>query len=238
MQLAFNILGLTSYHSILFFSNIKDCTAWNAALDAKFFNQGPPFTKRDWDALLGSFSAVSADPPAIAFAEELIQMYPDAKIILVERDIEAWFESMNKNVIESSWSPFLKFLADWDPWLVGPMRDCHHRWIRGWWKANDKLEMRERARGMYKEHYELVRRVTPKERLLEYRLGDGWEPLCHFLGKPVPGVPFPRVNDKAQMDEMFAIMAKRSMWNGLVNVSKYILPIAMVGLAWWGCRVW
>ena len=89
MQVALDILGFTCYHSILFFSNIKDCAAWNAALDAKFLDKGTPFTKREWDALLGSFSAISADPPAIAFAEELVELYPEAKVILVERDIDA-----------------------------------------------------------------------------------------------------------------------------------------------------
>lgn len=49
----------------------------------------PPFTSTERDAPLGTFSAVSADPPAIAFAQELIATCPDAKILLVERDVEA-----------------------------------------------------------------------------------------------------------------------------------------------------
>jgi hypothetical protein len=44
----------------------------------------------------------------------------------------------------------------------------------------------------------------PKERLLVYRLGDGWEPLCKFLGKPVPDEPFPRINDLASLDNTAA----------------------------------
>lgn len=233
MQVALNILGFTCYHSVLFFSNIKDCAAWSAALDAKFFDKGTPFTKREWDALLGSFSAISADPPAIAFAQELVELYPEAKVILVERNVDAWYSSMNEVVIKSSWSPFLNFLADLDPWLVGPIRDCHHRWIKGWWKANTMKEMQEKARSMYTEHYALVRKVTPKERLLEYRLGDGWEPLCQFLGKPVPDVPFPNVNDKAHMNETLAIMAKQSIVNVLKNGLRYAVPLAAAGLAWW-----
>jgi hypothetical protein len=34
----------------------------------------------------------------------------------------------------------------------------------------------------------------PPERLLVFELGDGWEPLCRFLGKPVPEIPFPQTN--------------------------------------------
>jgi Sulfotransferase domain len=35
---------------------------------------------------------------------------------------------------------------------------------------------------------------VPPERLLVYEVGDGWEPLCRFLGVPVPDEPFPHVN--------------------------------------------
>jgi hypothetical protein len=48
----------------------------------------------------------------------------------------------------------------------------------------------------YKEHYQHVKAITPPDKLLEYTLGSGWEPLCTFLGKPVPNEPFPRVNDR------------------------------------------
>lgn len=34
----------------------------------------------------------------------------------------------------------------------------------------------------------------PRERLLEWSVKDGWEPLCKFLGKPVPDEPFPNGN--------------------------------------------
>ena len=29
--------------------------------------------------------------------------------------------------------------------------------------------------------------TVPKENLLVWNLKDGWEPLCKFLGKPIPG---------------------------------------------------
>jgi hypothetical protein len=40
----------------------------------------------------------------------------------------------------------------------------------------------------------MIRGLVPKERLLEWYIDDGWEPLCKFLGKPVPGVEFPHAN--------------------------------------------
>jgi len=48
----------------------------------------------------------------------------------------------------------------------------------------------------YRDHYEEVRSLVPKENLLEYRMGEGWKPLCDFLELPVPeGKKFPRTND-------------------------------------------
>jgi len=47
----------------------------------------------------------------------------------------------------------------------------------------------------FKDHEEEVKRTVPPDRLLVYSVKEGWEPLCAFLGVPVPDEPFPRVND-------------------------------------------
>jgi hypothetical protein len=86
MQLALNILDFPCYNSLSLFTSIRDCDKWNATLDAKFFNKGLPFRTADWDRLLGNYSAVT-------FPQELLSAYPDAKVVLVERDIEKWYES-------------------------------------------------------------------------------------------------------------------------------------------------
>lgn len=236
MQRALNMLGLSCYHSIYFFSNIRDCEKWNVAQDAKFFKKGTPFTRREWDQLLGSYSAISADPPAIAFAEELIEIYPEAKVILVEREIESWFKSFDGAVIRHTWSKSLNLVASCDPYLLGPVRDCHRRWTQGWMGANNEKEMQDNARQAYKDHYALVRRVTPKERLLEYKLGSGWEPLCEFLGKPVPDMPFPHVNDQEHMNEHIAMVFKQGIRNALKKAALWVMPCVVIILAWWVAR--
>jgi hypothetical protein len=40
----------------------------------------------------------------------------------------------------------------------------------------------------------MIRGLVHKDRLLEWYIEDGWEPLCKFLGKPVPKVEFPHAN--------------------------------------------
>lgn len=205
---------------------------WNAAMDSKYLGQGPPFTRTDWDQLLGNYSAVSADPPAVAFAEDLIAAYPEAKVILVEREIESWYRSFDTNIITAQWSPMISFVSELDPWFLRPVRRCHRRWATGWMDSHSRAEMQEKARPAYRDHYALVRRVTPKKLLLDYHLGDGWEPLCNFLGKPVPDVPFPLVNDSEALQELLTIIIKRGLYNSFRRVMKFALPLllALLGL--------
>ncbi|MEX2525620.1 MAG: sulfotransferase [Gammaproteobacteria bacterium] len=59
---------------------------------------------------------------------------------------------------------------------------------------------------MFSYDNDAVRRGVPPERLLEWRAGDGWEPLCRALGLPVPDEPFPHANTT---DEFLDAMAKR-----------------------------
>src|SRR2546423_1574353 len=42
-----------------------------------------------------------------------------------------------------------------------------------------------------------VKRSIPSEQLLVWEVGEGWEPLCEFLGVPVPDDPLPHENDRA-----------------------------------------
>ena len=53
-----------------------------------------------------------------------------------------------------------------------------------------------------------VIRDVPPERLLVFNVAEGWEPLCRFLGVPVPETPFPRVNSTDEFREN--MMARRA----------------------------
>ena len=59
----------------------------------------------------------------------------------------------------------------------------------------------ETAVRFFTEWKEQVEREIPADRLLVFQVKDGWEPLCQFLGVPVPQEPFPNVNDTAEMQE-------------------------------------
>ena len=66
----------------------RDCEMWMDAINAKFDGQGT-FEKADWDKLLGHCQAV-CDLPAAAFGPELIAAYPEAKVILTNREVDSW----------------------------------------------------------------------------------------------------------------------------------------------------
>jgi len=58
---------------------------------------------------------------------------------------------------------------------------------------------RAQAIRVFEEHAAAVAATVPPERLLVFEAGEGWEPLCRFLGVPVPAEPFPHLNDSASV---------------------------------------
>lgn len=154
--------------------------------------------------------------PAAIMAEELVAAYPEAKLILHERDIERWYESYSKTVIAGSDNSFIPIATLFDPRFVGQMgrqTDLIAKHLfgipvpryRGPFGLLNNPEFvdiyRKNARDRYRQHNEMVKRVTPKEKLLLFELEEGRAPLCKVLGKPVPDMPFPRVNEAAAVNE-------------------------------------
>lgn len=233
---ALRILNIPCYHGLTLIARTSDGSTetdlWCRALDVKYYGKGAPFTRNDWDELLGEFGAV-CDVPAICFAEELIEVYPEAKVLLVERELDAWEKSFDEGIVRNVWDPYVKVVAALDRGFIGRLRSVFVRW-RGPWMGpgcHDAQSMRGRARAKYREHYELVERVTPRERLLKYRLGEGWEPLCKLLGKEVPTVEFPRVNESEALKEFVRGLLRKGLNNFVWKLIKVLGPVLAIGLA-------
>lgn len=235
MQAALQILGCgPTYHGFIPMYNPSHCASWTLGFEAKYHHRGTPFTLHDWDRLLGSYGSVT-DMPAICFAEELIATYPNAKVVLVEREIESWYRSFSQGLIEPFYLPIVRVLAALDPgllWKVQAMFSYVYEDRRGFFRAGSKREVEGRAREVYREHYAFVRGITPRERLLEFELGDGWGPLCGFLGKEVPDVPFPRLNDADGLAERIRDFKWRSFRNVLRNVGAVVVGLFAILWAW------
>lgn len=236
MQAALETLGCNpTYHGYVPLSKTDDCAKWTRAFEAKYHKRGPLFTREDWDDLLGDYQAVT-DSPAICFVDELIEAYPEAKVVLVERDLESWHRSF-EDMIQGIYSPVSDVLRILDPQLLRPLNNVYryvYRDPQGFCRTDDKEELRNTARTLYRAHYEHVRRACPKDRLLEFGLTDGWDPLCEFLGKEKPDAPFPRVNEGAALAGKFKEVQKRSLLLILRNVTLGIVSVlmALFAVAW------
>jgi Sulfotransferase domain len=147
--------------------------------------------KPDWDALFGTYDAV-VDYPGALFWRELAAHYPDAKIVHSVRDPDRWFESTQETIFAPR-SPGMMPPAPFKPFF-----DMIYE------KIGVDLHDRDAMIGYFKRHTEEVLRTIPPERLLVFEARQGWEPLCAFLGVPVPNTPFPAENSR----EEFKVRAK------------------------------
>ena len=101
--------------------------------------------------------------------------------------------------------------------------------------ADTRDQVLAKARDVYTGHYEAIREKCRRENreLLEYELGEGWEPLAAFFGVPTPVEPFPHVNEKEEMRKHQRDTMLRELRRGLRLVLYYILPALalLAGLA-------
>lgn len=62
------------------------------------------------------------------------------------------------------------------------------------WDRLFQGDFENKGKEVFNQHYNLVRQIVPSNRLLEYDVSHGWEPLCKFLGEEIPDAPFPFTN--------------------------------------------
>ena len=143
----------------------------------------------DWDAIFHGYGA-AVDWPSAYFWRELSAHYPDAKVLLTVRDAEGWYESFANTI--------LKVLQK------GGSPDSVGEKLIGEGVFGGRAHDRDHAIAVYEKSIADVRASLPPERLLTFHVGDGWEPLCRFLDRPVPDMPFPRCNTTADFQARFA----------------------------------
>ncbi|RKK90201.1 hypothetical protein BFJ68_g4538 [Fusarium oxysporum] len=187
-------------------------------------------TKEEFDEVLGHSVAVT-DAAGSVFAAELIAAYPDAKVVLnYRRDLDAWHESAVKTLVSvhENWAlyilPCLGKVPFWG-WHVYErfMWPVLFRALDG----NIETGIARNGKWVYKEHCNVIRDFVPKEKLLEWTIDDGWEPLCKFLDKPVPDGPFPHVNKASGWENHEAEVTKRYLMSALSGVA----VLSAVGIA-------
>jgi len=142
----------------------------------------------DWDAIFDGYLSTT-DYPGCCFWRELMDHFPDAKVLLSVRDAEGWFESVSSTLF----SPAFREGA-----TRGPMAELNKYFTRG---IDDRLGDREFMVDYFNHWNQTVIDTVPPDRLLVFSARDGWEPLCRFLGVPVPDAPYPRVNSRDELNQ-------------------------------------
>ena len=175
----------------------KGLPLWEAVAD------GNP----DWEVIFGDAQS-TVDWPSARYYRELMDYYPDSKVLLSVRPGADWVRSMRKTVwgifhghsvihhvsdaraaIDPLWERYTKLMyrMSWDPEQGGAL-------------AGDTDDDDELARIMERWN-DSVKATVPPERLLVWDPAEGWEPLCAFLEVEVPDGPVPRLNDTASFRE-------------------------------------
>ncbi|WP_181786129.1 sulfotransferase family protein [Streptomyces phytophilus] len=151
----------------------------------------------DWRQVFAEYRS-TVDWPGARFWREISGAFPEAKVVLTVRDPESWYASAASSIHAAAVAP--------------PPEDADEGFLRlremslevVWDGVFDgRFTDKEHALKVVAEHDAAVREGVDAGRLLVFRVSEGWEPLCEFLGVPVPDEAFPRSNERGRfMDEV------------------------------------
>lgn len=174
MKLALEQLGFgPCHHMIEVFQHMESVAWWVEAA------RGRP----DWDLIFKDYVAC-VDYPSARYWRQIADRYPDAKVLLTVRDPDQWFDSTQATIFAPG------SFADQPPEPMRPFLES----ITGDFLGH--IHERAFMTDYFRRHSEAVKAAIPRERLLVYEAGEGWERLCAFLGVPVPEMPFPKANTR------------------------------------------
>lgn len=188
MRLALEMLGFgPCHHMRALVEDPEHKAAWRRVVAG-----GAP----DWAELLGGYGSC-VDWPTAQFWPELIQAFPQAKVLLTWRSAESWWSSFEDTILP-------RLLASTETEENAPGSQLLPSLVFG-----GKPLTRENCIAAYEANVARVTSNIPASRLLVYPVGAGWAPLCEFLGVPVPQMPFPRSNSAGDFQKWSAEIPPR-----------------------------
>ena len=209
---------------------------WDEAADK--VAHGEPI---DWEEVFTGYQA-TVDWPGCSFYEELMEAYPDAKVLLSIRDPQHWYVSaqstMGSGVMgfllkdAPASSPLRSLLTRLAGLLAPSMRrvpSMAHKVIAER-SFGGRFGDRGHAVEAFGRHNEEVQERVPAEKLLVYEVREGWQPLCEFLKVGAPERPFPHLNDR----EEYPKMVRRHMASALAPaLGKAVVTVSALLFAVW-----
>lgn len=188
-MIALEMLGLPCYHMRDMMADpATSIPLWRKAFDGE----------GDWETLFAGKESI-VDWPGSYHWRELMDVYPDAKVLLSVRSAESWVQSMHNTIAQLWYGDTLMHhlaMAQYhvDPLYASWLDLLNDMWVKADIMAKSRGDRAEMAAGMERWNQEVIDTV-PAERLLVWNPRDGWEPLCEFLEIDVPSQPLPNVND-------------------------------------------
>jgi len=143
----------------------------------------------DWDAIFDGYQSAT-DYPACSYWRELADYYPDGKVVLTVRDAASWFDSASETIFSDQMHGSLAG-SPLEAMMKGTVFNAF----------GDRVKDRGFMTDWFERRNQQVIDALPPERLLVYSPRQGWEPLCSFLGVPVPDEPFPRINSRDELSQ-------------------------------------
>jgi hypothetical protein len=190
-KIALETLGFgPCYHMVNVLADLDLAPHWRKAMAGD----------ADWDKTFAGFEA-TVDWPGSFFYRELIDVYPDAKVVLGTRDGDSWARSMHETI----WGVFygdglVRNLSTArghvDPKWRGYIDMMVEMWERSGLMDGENTSETQMS-GAMERYQEEVKQTVPEDRLLVWSVQEGWEPLCEFLEVAVPDAPFPKTNDSS-----------------------------------------
>ncbi|KAI1158589.1 hypothetical protein F5B18DRAFT_656491 [Nemania serpens] len=251
IKLALEQLGYPNvYHMSTFVDHPEDHKHWEYVIKAKIAGQNIP--RSVWDELFREYQAV-VDAPSCYFAIDLAEAYPDAKVIILNRDGDKWYESFAKTVQKMIKRRESLRLLEW------VLRPCLPIQVSAIIRIGNLLSKSGIGLGSYKKeeclrffqkYYANCRVNIAAERYIEFKVQDGWSPLCEHIGVDVPGehaangwvqAPFPQVNDTESFHSWVAriqdSMLRETWRNVLLHGLMLLVIIVLLGQVAWFTRL-
>ena len=163
-------------------------TMWTRPDLAEVWNKHHSGVAADWRSVLAEFESC-VDWPGCFEWREFSALWPDALVLLTVRDPESWYASVIASI--HAWTaPGVD--VEGPPSVARLLASVWDEEFGGWERVLD----RDHAIACFVNHLETVRAQCPESRLVEWRVADGWEPLCRALDVPVPKAPLPHLNKR------------------------------------------
>ncbi|KAI1756179.1 P-loop containing nucleoside triphosphate hydrolase protein [Xylaria castorea] len=251
IKLALEQLGYPNvYHMSTFIEHAEDYKLWGHVIKAKL--SGCDVPRHVWDSLLGDYQAV-VDAPGCYFATELTKAYPNAKVVILNRDPEEWYISFANTV-----QRMIKRRESLEP-LEMILRPCLPTQASAIIRIGNLLSQsgiglgsygKEECLEFFHRYYADCRASIAAERCIEFKVQDSWSSLCEHLGVPVPRqktvngwiqAPFPQANDTESFHSWVARIQYsmlRQTWRNVMLYGLVLLGIIVLfGQVAWFARL-